>query len=159
MLADRCQPGRRRVVAQNDRGRPSTAGAGERARRRDWAFGPTRPYDLRVLPPLVIGLALLLALVVLPPARRLQLAGLSPGWIGTYVGVVWVLAMVVALIPGGRFLFPIALLAWVAPFIVAPERLGRVLRGGPRGRSGPGPGARNVTPAASTDHGPPRDGT
>ena len=142
-------------MAQDDpRGRAVRGVAGTRRRR---AFGWTRPYDLRVLPPLVIGLALLLALVVLPPARRLQLAGLSQGWIGTYAAVVWVLAMVVALIPGGRFLFPIALLAWVGPFIVAPERLGRVLRGGPRGRSGPGPGARNVTPTASTDRGLPPD--
>lgn len=111
-----------------------------------------------MVPPLVIGLAILLALVVLPPARRLQLAGLAPGWIGTYAAVVWILAMVVALIPGGRFLFPIALLAWVAPFIVAPERMARVLRGGGRGRGGgAGPGIRNVTPAASADRTIPPD--
>lgn len=154
MLADGFGAERPRAVAQDDR-RPGP-GQDEAPRPR-WAFGRTQPYDFRVLPPLVIGLALLLALVVLPPARRLQLAGLSQGWIGTYAAVVWLLAMVVALIPGGRFLFPIALLAWVGPFIVAPERLGRVLRGGPRGGPGPGRGARNVTPAASTDRGLPPD--
>lgn len=102
-----------------------------------------------MLTPIVIGLALLLGLVVLPPSRRLQLAGLPPSWVGTYAAAVWILAMVMALFPAGRFLFPMVLLAWVGPFIVAPERLGRVLRGGRRG--GPGAGIRNVTPPSPTD--------
>jgi hypothetical protein len=119
------------------------------------AFAPIPPYDLRVVPPIVIALALVLALVVLPPSRRLQLAGLSPGWIATYAAAIWMLGMLMAVFPGGRFLFPIVLLAWVAPFIVAPERLGRVFRGG--GRGGAGPGVRNVTPTNPTDRTIPRD--
>jgi hypothetical protein len=87
-----------------------------------------------VIPPLVIGLALAIALLVMLPSRRLQLAGLDGTWIATYALTLWVGAMLVALFPGGvRFLFPILLIAWVAPFIVAPERIGRTFRGG-RGR-------------------------
>jgi len=87
------------------------------------------PYDHQVIPPLAIGLALGLALLMLLPARRLQLADLDVRWIATYVVVLWALAMIVALrLVGARFLFPILLIAWVAPFVVAPERLGRILR-------------------------------
>jgi hypothetical protein len=87
-----------------------------------------------VIPPLVIGLALVIALLVMLPSRRLQLAGLDGTWIATYALTLWVGAMLIALFPGGvRFLFPILLIAWVAPFIVAPERIGRTFRGG-RGR-------------------------
>jgi hypothetical protein len=100
-------------------------------------------YHARVLPPFVIALGLGLALLVLLPAWRLQLAGLDARWIGGYAATVWGLAMLVALFPGTmRFLVPILLIAWVAPFVVAPERLGRVLRRGGRG----GGLARNVTP-------------
>jgi len=122
-------------------------------------FPETRPassrttpsYDAGVLTPLVLALALGLALLVLLPARRLQLAELDPRWIGGYAATLWTIGMLVALRPGGlRFLFPILLIAWVAPFVVAPERLGRVLRRGGRG----GRLARNVTPPGD-DPGPP----
>ena len=91
-----------------------------------------------MLPPLLIGLALVAALLVLLPARRLQLAGLDSRWIGAYTAVVWVVAMLVALWPGGlRFLMPILLIAWVGPFVVAPERIGRIVRRDRSGRRGP----------------------
>ena len=102
-----------------------------------------RPYDRRVVPPLAIGLALLTALVLLPPARRLQLAGLEPRLIGTYTTLLWIGGMLVVLAPGAtRWMVPILLIAWLGPFVVAPERLGRVMRRG-------GPGSRpikDVTP-------------
>ena len=94
-----------------------------------------------MIPPLVIALALAAGLLVLPPAWRLSLAGVDSRWIGMYVLALWVLAMVAALGPGAARLFgPILLIAWVAPFIVAPERLGRVLRRLPRGNRGAPPG-------------------
>ena len=124
----------------------------------DAVFYPVPAYHRGVLPPIVIALALLCALAVLPPARRLQLAGLPAGWIGTYAAAVWILALVMALLPSGRFLFPIVLLAWVGPFIVAPERLGRVLRGGGgRGGNGGGRVVRHVAPSASSDRTRPPD--
>ena len=59
--------------------------------------------------------------------------------------------MVVAIRPGAtRVLIPILLIAYLAPFVAAPDRLGRVLSRG--GRSGPGRAGppsrppRNVTP-------------
>jgi hypothetical protein len=92
------------------------------------------PYDRRVIPPLVIGLALLVALVALPPARRLQLAGLEPRLIGSYTTLLWIGGMLVVLAPGAtRWLVPILLIAWLGPFVVAPERLGRVMRRGGTG--------------------------
>jgi hypothetical protein len=96
-----------------------------------------------VVPPLAIGLALLTALVLLPPARRLQLAGLEPRLIGTYTTLLWIGGMLVVLAPGAtRWMVPILLIAWLGPFVVAPERLGRVMR-----RGGPGSGPiKDVTP-------------
>jgi hypothetical protein len=85
----------------------------------------------------VIALALGTALLVLPPAWRLRLAGLDSRWIGGYVLILWSLAMVAVLAPGvARIFGPILLIAWVAPFIVAPERMGRALRRLPRGDRG-----------------------
>jgi hypothetical protein len=98
-----------------------------------------------VLPPALIGLAVLVALVALLPARRLQLAGLAPWLIAGYVAVIWLGGMVVGMAPGtSRWLFPILLIAWLGPFVVAPDRLNRVLR-----RGGPGSGmVKDVTPPA-----------
>jgi hypothetical protein len=98
-----------------------------------------------VLPPALIGLAVLVALVALLPARRLQLAGLAPRLIAGYVAVLWIGGMVTGLAPGpARWLFPILLIAWLGPFVVAPDRLNRVLR-----RGGPGSGMiKDVTPPA-----------
>ena len=82
-----------------------------------------------MVPPVAIGLALLLGLLVLLPARRLQLAGFSSRATGWYALVVWVGCMAAALVPGiARWLFPMLLIAWLGPFVVAPERLGRILR-------------------------------
>jgi hypothetical protein len=133
-----------RIVADGSARPDPRAAAQDGAATRPPRLFPTGPsYHAGVLPPLVIGLALGLALLVLLPAWRLQLAGLDPRWIGGYAATVWVIAMLMALFPGGlRFLFPILLVAWVAPFVVAPERLARVLRRGGRG----GGLARDVTP-------------
>lgn len=103
--------------------------------------------------PLLLGLVLLFGLLVLLPARRLQLAGLSAQAIGSYALLLWIAGVLVALWPGSlRVLLPILLIAYVAPFVVAPDRLGSILRrGGPGGPGGAGrgPGGRpikDVTP-------------
>ena len=109
-----------------------------------------RPYHRRVLPaPALVAVGLVLALIVLLPAYRLQLAGLSSRSIGAYALCLWLLGFALAMRPGGtRLLIPILLIAYIAPFIAAPDRIARVLR---RGRGGeppiaPPPPMKNVTP-------------
>ena len=108
-----------------------------------------RPYHRRVLPaPALVAVGLVLSLIVLLPAYRLQLAGLSSRSIGAYALCLWLLGFALAIRPGGtRFLIPILLIAYIAPFIAAPDRIARVLR---RGRGGEPPIApppmKNVTP-------------
>ncbi len=115
---------------------------------RRWALDA---YDRRVIiPAWILALGLVVGLLVLLPARRLQLAGLSGRAIGIYVLALWLAGMVMAVRPiGARFLIPIALLAYVAPFVAAPEVVGRVLRRGqprdPRADP-PRPPMKNVTP-------------
>ena len=87
----------------------------------------------------LLGLGLVLGLLVLLPARRLQLAGLAPRTIGLFALTLWALGMLVAMSPGGaRVLIPILLVAYLAPFVAAPDRVGRILRrgGGAGGASG-----------------------
>jgi hypothetical protein len=97
--------------------------------------------------PALLAVGLLLGFLVLLPARRLQLAGLSGRAIGTYAAGLWVLAFLLAYRPVMvRVLLPIVLIAYIAPFVVAPGRIARVVRLG-RGRGVPGrPPVKNVTP-------------
>lgn len=104
-------------------------------------------------PPWFIALALVVGLVVLIPARRLQLASLSSRTIGWYALAVWALAMLVAVVGGAtRVLVPILLVAYLAPFVAAPDTVRRVLRqpegdGARGGRGGGGaPPMKDVTP-------------
>lgn len=104
-----------------------------------------------MLPPWILAVALVLALIVLVPARRLQLAGLASRTIGLYAIGLWSLAMLLAIRPGAtRFLVPILLVAYIAPFVAAPDAVSRFLRRG-RGGSGPDgtlprPPMKDVTP-------------
>lgn len=76
----------------------------------------------------LLALGLALGLIVLIPARRLQLAGVSRGAAAAYVAVLWALGMVIAIRPVGiRFLLPILLIAYLAPFVAGPDRVARVL--------------------------------
>jgi hypothetical protein len=99
---------------------------------------------------LVIGLVV--GLLVLLPARRLQLAGFRGRTIGLYAACLWALAFFLAVRPvAARFLIPILLIAYLAPFVVAPGRVaGIVARGRGRPRGGdddpPRPPMKNVTP-------------
>lgn len=97
-----------------------------------------------ILSPALLALGLVLGLLILLPARRLQLAGLSSRTVGAYAAILWLLGLGVAAVPGPtRILVPILLVAYLAPFVAAPDQLGRIAR---RGR-GPGrPPLKDVTP-------------
>ncbi len=105
--------------------------------------------SLRMPPPWLLALAFVLGLIVLIPARRLQLAGVSGRVTGAYAAFLWLMGMAIAIRPVGvRFLVPILLIAYLAPFVAGPERVARVLA---RRRLDPPP-LKNVTPP---DDGPP----
>jgi hypothetical protein len=99
-----------------------------------------------LLEPLPIALGIGIALLVLLPARRLQLAGFRARWIAAYAVAVWALAFALAIRPLlTRFLIPILVVAYIAPFVVAPERLSGIVRRRGRGDP-PRPPMKNVTP-------------
>ncbi len=117
--------------------------------------------------PALLLVGLVLGFLILIPARRLQLAGFSARAIGSYAVVLWGLAFLLAVRPAGtRLLVPILLVAYLAPFVVAPDRFARIVRrrrvaSRPAGGTsdtdhsdGPPP-IKNVTPADSPrDPGP-----
>ncbi|MDH5244421.1 MAG: hypothetical protein OEX05_10845 [Chloroflexota bacterium] len=100
--------------------------------------------------PWLLAVGLVIGLIVLIPARRLHLAGVQPRAVGLYALILWIVAMVLAIRPAGsRVLVPFLVVAYVAPFVVAPERVRRVLD-----RSGPPPERppmKNVTPPDEGD--------
>ena len=113
------------------------------------------------VPPWLLAVALIIALLVLIPARRLQLSDVSARWIGLYALVLWTLGMVAVIRPvGARVLVPFLLVLYLAPFVAGPDRVRRFLdRGGWPGGGRPGGGGRDprrpikdVTPPESRDH-------
>ena len=104
---------------------------------------PAGPYDPEVNP-VLIALFLVAALVALLPVWRLRIAGWSRGALVT-AWLLYALGIFLAVRFAGpmRFLLPILVVAYVAPFIVGPERLARVM-----GRRMPAepPPIKNVTP-------------
>ena len=97
--------------------------------------------------PALLAVGLALALIVLIPARRLHLAGFRSRSVALYAACLWALAFVLAIWPAAtRFLVPILVVAYVAPFVVAPERLARIVRRGGGGGAPPAPPLKNVTP-------------
>jgi hypothetical protein len=103
--------------------------------------------------PALLAIGLVLGLIVLVPARRLRLGGFAGRPIALYVAALWLLGFILAIRPAAtRFLVPILLIAYLAPFVVAPGRLSRIVQRG-RGRGGSGedgdpppPPMKNVTP-------------
>ena len=80
--------------------------------------------------PLLLVIVLVAALVGLIPVWRLRIAGWPPRWLV----LAWLLYaasifLAVRAPLATRFLLPILVLAYVAPFIAGPERLTRVMRG------------------------------
>jgi hypothetical protein len=79
------------------------------------------------------GLVLLLlvaCLVAMLPVWRLRVAGWPPRWLlAAWLFYSLGIILAVRFAAGFRFLLPILVLAYVAPFVAGPERLARVLRG------------------------------
>jgi hypothetical protein len=135
---------------------PSRGPVGRDARPHRAAPSPARAYHQPVLlpAPWFLALALVAGLLVLLPARRLQLAGMSGRTIGTYALFVWLLGLAVIARPGvTRFLIPILLIAYIAPFVASPERIERITRRRGRGDP-PRPPIKDVTPPSERIDGP-----
>ena len=101
--------------------------------------------------PLLLVMLIVAGLIALIPVWRLRIAG----WPRRWLFVAWLLYAVgvfaaVRAPLASRFLLPILVLAYVAPFVAGPERLTRVLRG----RGEPPRPVVNVTPRPPTSLGP-----
>jgi hypothetical protein len=84
-----------------------------------------------------IALAGLVALLVLIPTRRLHLAGWRRESLTTYFIAVWLLGVVVTALPSpAKFLIPLLLVAYLAPFVTLRDGLDRLLGRPPGGGSG-----------------------
>ncbi len=107
------------------------------------AHGPGPAYDRDAMSPALLLFVLVAGLLALLPVWRLRAAGWPASWLVT-AWIVYGLAILTAVrLPGAtRFLVPILVLAYVAPFVAGPERLTRVLRG----RSEPPRPVIDVTP-------------
>jgi hypothetical protein len=104
-----------------------------------------------VTPPWLLALALVIGLLVLIPARRLQLSGFASRTIGAYTLLLWVFAMLVAIRPGAtRVLIPMLLVAYLAPFVAGPDTVRRVLRR-PLKAAPQRPPMKDVTPPDAPD--------
>jgi len=84
---------------------------------------------IRPMSPGLVLLLLVAGLLALLPVWRLRVAG----WSASTLGVAWLLyaaGMIAAIrLPEvDRYLVPILVLAWLAPFVAGPERLARVAR-------------------------------
>jgi hypothetical protein len=93
--------------------------------------------------PGLVLLVIVVGLVAMLPVWRLRLAGWPARWLFT-AWLLYSLGIILAIrfAAGFRFLLPILVLAFVAPFVAGPERLTRVLRG----RRPEGPVVIDVTP-------------
>jgi hypothetical protein len=103
-----------------------------------------------VLPPGILAVLLVTALLALIPARRLYLAGHPAIVIGAYFAVLWVLGALIAFGPGRSRLFvPLILVLYLVPFITWRAGFDRLL--GRVQRSDRAGAPRNVTPPAEPD--------
>jgi hypothetical protein len=115
--------------------------------------------------PTTIALAGLVALLVLIPTRRLQLAGWQRESLTAYFLTVWLLGAAVAAMPApAKFLIPLLLVTYLAPFVTLRDGLDRLLgrprSGGPGGSGGPADpdrGGKSEEPRPIKDVTPPEE--
>lgn len=107
--------------------------------------------------PAILALTGLLFLLFLIPTRRLQLAGWPARALGSYLGGMLLLGLVAAELRGPtRFLVPILVIGYVAPFVSLRSGIERLLGGGRRPRGG-APDVRVERPPMRSVSGPARD--
>jgi hypothetical protein len=100
--------------------------------------------------PGLIALLLILFLVLLAPTDRLRRAGWSPRALGLYLLAMLLIGLLVVELPGpARWLVPILVLGYIAPFVTARAGFDRL-----RGR---GPTVTVERPAIKQVYGPARD--
>jgi hypothetical protein len=92
------------------------------------------------MPPALLALVLVTWLLALVPTRRTVLAGWSQAAVAAYFLALWAGSVAIAVAPGARFLVPMVLVAYLAPFVTLRAGVDRLL-----GRPRP-PAPRNVTP-------------
>lgn len=91
-----------------------------------------------MLSPALLALLLVLALLALLPARHLHLAGWSGRAVLAYYLILLALALsAIELRPAARFLVPILLIAYLAPFVTTGDGLRRLIGTRPSGRRRP----------------------
>jgi hypothetical protein len=101
--------------------------------------------------PVLLALALVLVVLFLAPTDRLRRAGWPPRALGAYLISMLILGLLVAELPGpARFLVPILILGYLAPFVTARAGLDRL-------RTARRPGVSVERPVVKQVHGPSRD--
>lgn len=114
---------------------------------------------LSAVTPATIALALLLALTVILPTRRLAIAGASRRTLAVYFISVWLVSVLAVVARGpARLLVPILLVAYFAPFITLGAgferlrgRFGGRFDGWIRTAPSPRPAIKDVTPPEEPD--------
>jgi hypothetical protein len=100
--------------------------------------------------PALLAVALVLFVLLLAPTGRLQRAGWPPRALGGYLIGMFALGLLVAVLPGPtRFLVPIIVLGYLAPFVAIRAGMARWRR--------PGRPVVVEPPPIKTVHGPARD--
>jgi hypothetical protein len=114
--------------------------------------------------PALLAIGLVLFVLLLAPTRRLQRAGWPPRALGAYLILMLGLSLLVAYLPGPtRFLVPILVLGFFAPFVAVGAGIERWRRPGRPVVVEPTPvktvhgPARDVAPTVASDE-PPADG-
>ena len=106
---------------------------------------------------LLVGLV---ALLVLIPTRRLYLAGWQRQGLTLYFLGLWLLGALVAAVPApARFIIPILLVAYLAPFVTVRDGLDRLLGRPPRAGGSVGGGRATKGRDPGEDRPPMKDVT
>ncbi len=101
--------------------------------------------------PALLALSLVLFVLLLPPTDRLRRAGWPPRALGAYLIAMLLLGLLVAELPGpARFLVPILIVGYLAPFVTARAGIDRL-------RRARRPDVSVEPPIVKQVHGPSRD--
>ncbi len=99
---------------------------------------------IRNVPAAVLLVFLLAGLLALIPVWRLRVAGWPQAWLfASWVTYAVVILLVMRFVAVSRYLLPVLVVLYIAPFVAGPERLARLV--GNRRREEPRP-VKDVTP-------------